>query len=447
MDKKCIDNYNIETDDIELDKINDLEDFKVDTELVEFNEEDAPSCDDLLTKDELKKIVDNVLSGDTEASKIKTEQSLENFQKVFESMTDKILPQLEKVFCDRNVVGEEFARYYIDALDSIAKNAAAFTQSLEVNETASQKLVNIVNAYRIYKESCALEYDIKLKSVRASKQFLNAELTKMMSEAKAIQLESHPQMLAAKYKLTSMQAEEAQFRAQAAAFEANEDVQKLKHAILQMQKEGEEANAISAKRKIDEINAQIRLILKQRDGFRLDTKIKLLNVLMDGWKTGFIGGDIEAVPSVVTDNTISKVFSDIFDTSFTMQKDEFKVPVSIKASNTPEDAEEHSFTFTWDAGVNADTSTLRVNYPYATSEENKVFAGSSGEHTITFKRPEADSEDAYAVISVFAYYKEQRGDEDDCCATDCAELYSVSSTITVKIEKMPAAEEDEEDND
>jgi len=436
MDKKCFEPLGIEGEELNVDSIPEIENFDGKIELDEFKADETTSCGDLFSKEEIDKLKKEVVdTDDNEKANARIERGIESFEKVFDIMYQKIVPEAEKLFCDRNMTGEEFAQLLPNLIDSMSRNAMGFVEALEAKETASQKLVNAMNAYKIYKDACILQAELKLKEVQASKPFLDAELTKQVAQAKAMQFDASEQVMKSKFKQLEMASIEQEMRAKAQAFEANPQVQKLKYLILEYQAQGEEANAVQAKRKIDEINAQIRLLIKQRDGFRLDTKIKLLNVVMDGWKTGFIGGDIEAVPTVVTDNSISKLFHSIFQTSSTIVDRDFEKPITqeiVDETDTYIDVK-----YRWKYGIDVFTKNYYVDYGLKWEFIEDAETDDIGYLKLRLYRPK-DGYKQNAIITVSGMYMDDTdpNDETGCCETSCNEVHSLVSSVTTSIDPV-----------
>jgi hypothetical protein len=377
------------------------------------------------------------------------------------------------MFCESNIVGEDAATGITDLLKSSMNSALDYIR-FEYEVKPEQKLLDILKADNLYKDGVNIELDSQIKYTETfikerelelacfntSEKVLTNKLTSMKYELLSAESQlridevnirtAKAQALLAEFesseeyldlKLNQIRYEATKWKYEAAIsemnasdevlgyikggikadsvvrqFEASDEVMSLKKAIL----ESENQKGINENKSI---KAQILLALKQRDGFHLDSKIKLLGILFDGWSKAYMNG-LEAIPSVVNNDYITDLFKTTAEVSDGFNGGKYLQDIKLTAQESV--ASGLTLGFSWDSGIpNGDSdTTLTVQPNWQEVVGYPMTVNSSGSHSLTIGYP------AGKVVT------EETEDEDGNITTETTHLnpdvsgYSVLITAT-----------------
>lgn len=323
-----------------------------------------------------------------------------------------------------------------------------------------------MEAYNKYLESNSTVYEAmaqaKIAKFKSTDEYLDMlfkkeyyQLNTEIAKGILAEFESSTEVLNSRYAVMQLQQLEEEQKAKIAVFEASDTMLSYKESLALYEakiKEFESSDAVislkqsilenqnqEAYQKVAQIKAQINLVMKQKDGFHLDSKIKLLGILMDGWSKAYMNG-LEAIPSVISNDTITKLFDSAGTTSDGYNGGKYKRDIFLTNHNFANG--NLTIGFGWDSGIaNSKSSTLLSVVPNWTELANfPVEVNSSGHQTLSLSYPTDGRALSVVITAKTTYYQNVGNIEDetneissDCCTIGCPEKFIRTSQYVYSI--------------
>lgn len=340
--------------------------------------------------------------------------------KTFESSNEVLSDRLTQIKFDTEIKNVQLAGARIEALINKANEKIARFKSsdkmleLQIKAETAKLMIEISQAVIAEYEASEDVLNIKMNTINYQKE---AE----KSRAEVAQFQASEEMLGLEFST-----KEAQDRL--AKFEASDGVISLKQAILQ-------AQHTELGEKIKQIKSQILLVLKQKDGFSLDTKVKMFNVIMDGWKTAFASGGLEEVPAIISQNNISEIYHELLNKSDAFNGGTFFEELRI--TNIIETDEDVTLELAWNSGLPEAPSIKTIldvsaNYDSVVDYPKSVLP--HGTETFTIRKP-SDNTGGLITMNIKTTFKEEPKNEDGtvCCELSCPVEKIKSSELTYSV--------------
>lgn len=331
----------------------------------------------------------------------------------------------------------------LQILDAQAKEA--YNKYLESNSAVYEAMANA----KIAKWKSTDEY---LEMVFKEEYYkLNTEIAKGI----LAEFESSKEVLNNRYSIMQLQEIEEEGKAKIATFQASDKMLSYEESIKMYEAELKEFEVspavISLKQsilenqnqesfqKVEQLRAQINLVLKQKDGFHLDSKIKLLGILMDGWSKAYMNG-LEAIPNVVSNDTITKLFDSVGTTSDgynggSYQRDIYLIDHSLDNGTV-------NIDFGWDSGISNSASSTQITViPNWTELSGYPIEDSSvGSRSVSIPYTNNGESLSVTISAKTVYYQNvsSRDVETDemnteCCTIGCPEKFIKTSQFVYSV--------------
>lgn len=307
--------------------------------------------------------------------------------------------------------------HYVTKQEEYKAYIEQFKGDEETLDTEAKKQQYDMAASKANAENIKFSVSDKMLDERYNEQRFTTALKR--NEVGASAFEVDPDYLGAK--LNSALAD-----AQVKKFEGSEEVIKLKKLIL-------ESTSQESHEKVNQVKAQMHLVLRQSDGFNLDAKVKLLGILFDGWSKGFMSG-FEGVPAVISNDVMSSLFNNTGDVSNGFNGGDFARHVYLVSGALT--GTSLNISIGWDSGVTTGTSTLHVTPSWTELVGYPVVVANAGTSAFTLVAP-ADGQSHSVMCKVVTNYFDNPlsvlGTTDDCCESGCDAPFVKSSTFIYSI--------------